>query len=124
MKVELSITGDRMPDAFESLVDWLRGEPQLSGRVELVREAPTYGEMGAVLDTLTVAVGAGGGLTVLASALQAWLSQPRHSQIRVTVRGDGGDKVVIDADRVRPEEVVTLLRHALGADSSDSQHPD
>jgi hypothetical protein len=116
MEMKLSVTGGEAPDAFESLVDWLRGDVQLSGRIGLVRGATGPGEMGTVVDMLTVAVGTGGGLTLLASALQAWLSQPRHSQIQVTVRGHGGDTVVIEADRVRPEEVETLLRQALGTE--------
>lgn len=111
----------------ESLADWLRGEPQLAGRVRASGSAPKPGELGAVLDTLTVALGAGGAgglVTALVPALRTWLAQPRRSDVRLKIGREGGPTVEIDAKRVKTGEVEHLLRQALVHDRDHGQDPD
>ncbi|MFF8775374.1 hypothetical protein [Kitasatospora sp. NPDC015120] len=112
MDVHISVTGGETVAEAESLTDWLRGEPGLRG-VVLTGRAPRPGEMGAVLDTVSVALGAGGGLSVLASSLRAWFAQPRRSDVRLRIRRPGGATVELDAKRVHAGELEALLRTAL-----------
>lgn len=74
---------------------------------------PNPGEMGSLPDVLTVAMGAGGALTVLVSALRTWLAQPRRSDVKITVRSPDGRVVELDAHRVADSEA--LLRAVLEA---------
>ncbi|MFE0515915.1 hypothetical protein [Streptomyces sp. NPDC058964] len=106
------LSRDPVADA-ESLTDWLRGEPALTGRVRLDGGAPGPGQLGTALDTVTVLLGAGGPLTVLASCLRAWITQPRRTDIRLEVRRENGSGVEIDAKRVRSEDLEALLRRLL-----------
>ncbi|MEU2775390.1 hypothetical protein ABZ646_21220 [Streptomyces sp. NPDC007162] len=106
------LSPDPVPDA-ESLTDWLRGEPALAGRVRLTGGAPAEGHMGVPLDTVSVLLGAGGPLTVLASCLRAWIGQPRRSDVKLSIRREGGPAIEIDARRVDSEELTELLRQAL-----------
>ncbi|MEU6554557.1 hypothetical protein ABZ915_30430 [Streptomyces sp. NPDC046915] len=105
------LSEDPVRDA-ESLTDWLRGEPALAGKVRLTGAAPAPGQLGATLDTVTVLLGAGGPLTVLASCLRTWIAQPRRGDVRLKVELDGGRVVEIDAKRVDAEDVAQLLRQA------------
>jgi hypothetical protein len=107
------VGGDRAADV-ESLSDWLRGEPELAGRLRVAGPMPGEGELGALADVLVVAVGSGGALSVLATSLKAWLAQPRRSDVRIRVQHDGGETVEIDASRVDGERVDALIRQALG----------
>ncbi|GAA1393309.1 hypothetical protein GCM10009639_26280 [Kitasatospora putterlickiae] len=118
MDVHISVTGGETVAEAESLTDWLRGESELR-KVALTGRAPGPGEMGAVLDTVSVALGAGGGLSVLASSLRAWFAQPRRSDVRLKIRRPGGATVELDAKRVRAGELEEILRAAL-ADPDES----
>lgn len=73
----LSLLGDDDGRASASLSDWLRREEGPRGRIRLVRQEPRKDEMGTALDLLSVAVGNGELLTVLAGSLRVWLKQPR-----------------------------------------------
>ncbi|MPY62159.1 effector-associated constant component EACC1 [Streptomyces spongiae] len=119
------LSADAVADT-ESLADWLRGEPQLAGRVRATGGEPRPGELGTVLDTLTVAIGAGGvgGLvTALVPALRTWLAQPRRSDVRLKIGREGGSSVEIDAKRVKTGDVEHLLRQALKLDQDhDPDH--
>ncbi|KJY28680.1 hypothetical protein [Streptomyces sp. NRRL S-495] len=122
MDVHISVaggeTGPGTVAEAESLTDWLRGEPGLT-RVTLTGRPPGPGEMGSVLDTVTVALGAGGALQVLASSLRTWFAQPRRSDVRVKIRRTDGGTVEIDAKRVRAGDLEAILRTAL-----ESQEPE
>lgn len=63
--------------------------------------------MGGVVDVLTVAFGSGGVGAVLAGSLSTWLVN-RRADIKLTVTGRGGDKLELDARRVR--DVAEVLR--------------
>ena len=114
MEVRIScVGGDRAAD-IEALSDWLRGEPELAGRLRVAGPMPREGELGALADALVVAVGSGGTLSVLAASLKAWLAQPRRSDVRIRIQQDGGETVEIDANRIDSEHVDALIRQALG----------
>ena len=106
---------------LESLHDWLQAEPELGGRVRVVRHQPGGGEMGALGDALVVAVGAQGTLSVLALSLKAWLSQPRRSDVRIRVENGDGRVVEIDAHNVLTgkDSTETLVDRILGSKSSE-----
>ncbi|MGH3866315.1 MAG: effector-associated constant component EACC1 [Pseudonocardiaceae bacterium] len=107
-------------DALRSLLDWLRQEDTLRGRV---RTAPTPvrpGEMGALDAALVVALGSGGAGAVLAASVSSWLSQPRRADVALTVTAEDGRRIKLDARRVR--DPVVLLREVqqlFGAEGLD-----
>jgi hypothetical protein len=70
--------------------------------------------LGGVLDTLVVAAGSGGTLTVLASALKSWLSRPRGTDVHIVRLESDKAKVEIDAHRLDPDAADWLIRKALG----------
>lgn len=104
MDIRISVADGELAD-LESLDNWLRGEPELAGRVRLAGPAPRPGQLGALSETLLVAVGSDGAITVvgaaLAAALKAWLSQPRRSDVHIKVHRLDGTTVEIDARRVQ-----------------------
>ena len=113
MEARISLVGGNPAANLESLDDWLQGEPELAGRVRVSAPVPREGELGALAEVLVAAVGSGGALSVLATSLHAWLSQPRRSDVRIRVQGENGRAVEIDADRVDPLQAEVLLREAL-----------
>ncbi len=122
MDVHISVTGGETVAEAESLTDWLRGEPGLT-RVTLTGRAPAPGEMGSVLDAVTVALGAGGALSVLASSLRVWFAQPRRSDVRLKIRRADGGTLELDAKRVRAGDLEDLLRTALESQEPEGRTP-
>ena len=118
MDVRVSIVSGNQSDELESLDDWLQAEPALSGKIRLSKPVPQQGELGSLADALVVAVGAGGALSVLAGSLRAWLSQPRRSNVRIRLRGEGGRTVEISAERIDAQNIETLVREAFEFGSS------
>lgn len=111
MIVQLSVQGDKPVEGLEELSDWLRLESELRGRVSSGDAVPQPGELGALSDVLMVALGSGGTLSVLATSLKAFLSQPRRSDVRIVVTSPDGRRVELDAKRV--SDVDQLLRQTL-----------
>jgi Effector Associated Constant Component 1 len=103
LDIGISVAQGALAD-LESLDSWLRGEPELAGRVRIAGAPPRPGQLGALSETLLVAVGSGGAITVvgaaLAAALKAWLSQPRRSDVHIRIHRLDGTTVEIDAERV------------------------
>ena len=97
----------------ESLADWLRAEPALTGRVRLGGQKPKPGQLGSVADTLTVILGASGTGTALVACVRTWLAQPRRSDIRLKITREGEETVEIDAKRVKKADIEHLLKEAL-----------
>jgi hypothetical protein len=77
------------PEYLRSLADWLNGEDALRGRVRAVRTVPGPGEMGAVIEVLSVALGSGGAGAVLVRSMCTWLAR-RDSVVSVTVKDAEG----------------------------------
>lgn len=113
MEVHLSVDGTESDGELERLASWLRQEPELRGRVKPPGTKPTEGELGVLEDALVAAVSGGGAITVLITALQAFLSMRKRADLKITVEGPGG-KRTIDAKNVRDETAELLLRQALG----------
>jgi hypothetical protein len=105
----LRITVADDPDALQSLLDWLRLEDELRGRLRLEPSSDDIGgEMGGLFDVLTIAMGSGGAGAVLARSLSTWLTH-RHADVKVTVKGPGGRTVEVDAHLVQGD-VPGLMR--------------
>ncbi|GGJ40264.1 effector-associated constant component EACC1 [Streptomyces brasiliensis] len=105
----LRITVAEDPDALQSLLDWLRHEDELRGRLRLEPSGSgTGGEMGGLLDVLTIALSSGGAGAVLARSLSTWLTH-RHADVKVTVRGPDGRSVEVDAHLLQ-NDVPGLIR--------------
>jgi len=99
-------------EELEGLASWLRQEPELRGLVRLAATAPMPGQLGVAADALVAAVGTGGLVSVLAGSLKGYLSQPRRSDLRITVKSPDGLLVELDAKRVA--DVDALVRQVLG----------
>jgi len=110
--VDLALISDDTGDGLEELHEWLRQEPELRGRVAFAEHEPAPGQLGPFSDALSIAVGAGGALSVLAASLKAFFAQPRRSDLRIIIRSGDGRSVEIDATRVRDVEAV--LRGVFG----------
>jgi hypothetical protein len=100
-------------DALRDLFRWLGDEQEFRGRARLVHASVGETDLGSVVDAVSVAVGAGGAGTVLASALITWL-QTRRAAVRLLVRR--GDRTVV-LDLHTTEAVLPLLERLL--DPSD-----
>lgn len=103
--------------ALESLDDWLRRERELAGLVTFATRRPRVGELGSLGEALIVAVSSGGTVSVLAASLKAWISLPRHSDVRIRVQGPDGRLVELDADRVSGERIDDLIRQVLASET-------
>ena len=100
---------------LRSLYGWLRNEDDLRGCVRLSRPPIGDEEMGTGPDAIMVALGSGGALTVLASAVPTWLRQRRGSRVKVEVKmSPAGKTVIIEGPADAAER---LLKQALGAGS-------
>lgn len=115
-RVEIRISADGADRVayLESLSDWLRAEPELQGRVRVANAEPREGELGGLMDAVVVAAGSGGTLSVLASALKAWLSRPHGTDVRIVRVESDKSKVEIDAHRLDRAAADELIRKALG----------
>ncbi|WP_369392486.1 hypothetical protein AB5J72_36560 [Streptomyces sp. CG1] len=105
----------RIPGAegqLRSLMDWLRHEDGLRGRVRALQRSPAPGEMGGALDVLAVAVGSEGMGVVLANCLSTWIAQ-RRSDLRITVSTRDGRTVEVDAKGVDPQALARDIERLL-----------
>jgi len=103
--------GDDVGGELRSLTHWLEREDELRGTFEVESRPVGADEMGVLSDTLVVAVGGGGAVTVLANSLSVWLRQ-RRSDVRIEVTSASGTKVSVTAERVEDAAAVieTVLR--------------
>lgn len=93
-------------DHLFALRDWLAAEDSLRGLVSPLRPSPKPGEMGGVVDVLTVALGSGGIGVALVRALCTWLTH-RRTDVAVTITAPDGKSVHVDAKRAAdPEQVM------------------
>jgi Effector Associated Constant Component 1 len=113
LDTRISVAAADFAAELESLCDWLRAEPELDGRVHLTGPVPAESELGALADAIVVAVGTGGVISVLASSLKGWLSQPRRADVRIRVHGEDGLVLEIDADRIDSRRIESILRQAM-----------
>ncbi|MFE2943373.1 hypothetical protein ACFXKG_30620 [Streptomyces sp. NPDC059255] len=102
-------------DQLRSLLEWLRREDGLRGRVRVQQTPLRPGEMGGALDVLVVAVGSGGMGAVFANCLSTWISQ-RRSDVRITVTSENGRTVEVDAKGVDPQALVQDIDRLLNGE--------
>ncbi|MFH9347654.1 hypothetical protein [Kitasatospora sp. NPDC017646] len=98
--------------ATASLLAWLQAEDELRGRVELEAAPPQPGSLGTMADVLTVAVGTGGAVSGLTSALIAWIRRRAGETVVRVTRADGSS-IELRATAVHglePDGVATLVR--------------
>lgn len=77
------------PEHLRSLAEWLSHEDALRGRVHPVRPSPRAGEMGGVIELLSVALGSGGAGAMLVRSICTWLGQ-RRTQVSVSLKDAEG----------------------------------
>lgn len=105
-QTSVRITGDLEDDDLRSIANWLRAEDDLRGRVHLAVRPIEPGQMGGVVDAVSVALGRGGVAVALVRSLFGWLGQRRKgSRLRLELR-DGDREVKIDIDAVQDPDAV------------------
>lgn len=102
---QLSIRTDGRPDDLVQLLDWLRHDDALRGRVQPQSPQIRDGHMGDPYEVLTVAVSSGGIAAALARSLTVWLTNLR-SDVTITVTRANGDNIALDAKRVKSTDVL------------------
>ncbi len=98
-------------EELAALGEWLQGEDELRGRVRATHGVIGETDLGPVAELLTVALGAGGAGTVLASSLKTWLLT-RRTTAKITVES-AGRSVTLDIQTAG--EVAPLLEQILKA---------
>lgn len=96
MRLQIDVVGEGEQADTRSLMEWLRTEPELVGRIVLVSASPVPGDPGPAATALTVSVGSGGTIAVLAAALIAYLRARRGITMRIT--NDTGQTVVLGSE--------------------------
>lgn len=100
-----------------SLAAWLADNETLRGQVRPQARAPEPGQLGAVVDVLTVALGSGGVVAALVQSLCTWLRH-RRPEVTITVQGADGRTLRIDFQRAHdPEWVIRAAASLLGKDA-------
>ena len=110
MDAQIQIVGGTDGD-LAALGEWLQGEDELRGRIRTVHGAIGETELGPVVELLTVALGAGGAGTVLASSLKTWLVT-RRTTAKIIVKS-AGRSVTLDIQNA--DDVAPLLEQILKA---------
>lgn len=119
---ELTLTV-HTPDAeacLRALHQWLSADNGLRGRVRRRHTPPSPGHMGGSADALTIILGSGG-IVGLIAPLCAWLTS-RRSDIAVTLEADDGRKVTLDVKRAADERAV--IREAQEVFRSLAERPE
>ena len=113
-----ALTTGSPPDAF-ALKAWFDDVPELRGRSAVDIGPTQVGELGGASDVLVVALGSGGAVSVLVSALVRWFSvrsRPRPLKLTVT---QGKKKVSIEVDQTtRSAELIKEILGAIDGDGS------
>jgi hypothetical protein len=110
MDVRIGIVGGN-GEELVALGEWLQGEEELRGRIRTVHRTIGDTELGPVVEVLTVALGAGGAGTVLASSLKTWLLT-RKTTAKIIVKS-GKRSITLDIQTA--DELAPLLEQILKA---------
>lgn len=107
MSYNVRVIGNNGDDSIRSLAGFLSEEAELRGRIDVVDAPPRVGELGSLVDLIEVAVGSGGAVTVLMTAITAWI-QSRGSDVTIRVEASNGRKVEFDAKRIKKADAATV----------------
>jgi hypothetical protein len=110
-------------DREHDLYTWLLADTDLRPWVRRERQSAVQGKLGPVLGVLTVAVGSGGVLSVLAGALGAWLTQVRNQKVSIRLQ-EGKDQVrtiQLEARNVKTSDIERMLNVLLSPHETRSQ---
>lgn len=95
MEARLEVIGSSdMQEELGRLRQWLSDEAEFRGRVRVEQAPLQAGQMGGVVEALTVALGSGGALAVLASSVTVWLQQRRSELTVKIVNSDGSSQEI------------------------------
>lgn len=115
MELKIKIVADDAVTTAGDLRRWLADEAELRGRVRTASGVGEAGDLGLPAEVLTVALGAGGAVTVLAASLRVWFAQPKRADVRLKLKALDGSTLEIDAKRVRNAEEIIRTALAAGA---------
>ncbi|MGH3854191.1 MAG: effector-associated constant component EACC1 [Pseudonocardiaceae bacterium] len=104
-------------EELRSLLTWLSGEEELRGRVRLVETASEPGTLGGWPQAVAVELSRDGAVTILASAVIAWIRH-RTSDMTLTITQPDGKSATLRAKRIRnagPAEVGELVERTVAA---------
>ena len=104
--------GDALTE-LPSLKAWLSDTAELRGRVTGVELPPPPGTLGPLLDAIDVALGPGGAATAFATAIIAWIRH-RSSSVKITISRPDGERVELEASRVRGLDADSLQAQVEG----------
>jgi Effector Associated Constant Component 1 len=115
MNVELSAGTAAEPLEAEvlSLRDWLLRESPSLGRIRTVTSTGEPETMGALTDTLQVALGTGGAGAMLAGSVATWLST-RRADLKLRLKRPDGKELEVDAQVKAPEELIARFLSEAG----------
>ncbi|MQY23919.1 hypothetical protein NRB20_70520 [Nocardia sp. RB20] len=111
------ILGDD-PEELRDLDEYLSDTDELRGCVHPQSRPPGPEAMGPTLEALQIVLAPGGAAAVTASMIIAWL-RSRRASVRISVRGEDGKTVDLDARGVSSldseglQELTTTLLHTL-----------
>ena len=105
VEISAEVRGDADEKELQSLLAWLQQERPRPGHLALTMPEPKPGTMGVFVETLQVALGAGGAGAVLAGSLSAWI-QTRRQPVSLRLRRRDGEELSIDADVKNPEAII------------------
>jgi hypothetical protein len=104
MEVTVRVDAEHLGDELRSLREWMIADAELRGRVHLTVRPPEPGKLGAVSDSLTVALGSGGAVTATATAVSTvlitWIRR-RAGTITVKLTRPDGASVEYHAENIR-----------------------
>jgi hypothetical protein len=110
MLIEIKIESRDPATDLAELWEWLDGEPKLRALLHKTPRRMTESELGTVWDAISIAVGSGGVLTVLARSLSTWLKSRRGS-VMMTIKTPSREiKIDIQGTRDPLPAIQELLR--------------
>ncbi|MET9491184.1 hypothetical protein [Nocardia sp. NPDC006630] len=103
MEIMIQVTAEQSATMLADLQKWLGSDPDLRGATRMVAAAPESGELGGLVDSLVVLLGAGGAtavVRVLSTTVIAWL-QRRTGDVKLRITDAGGSILEYSATNVR-----------------------
>jgi len=106
LNVSISVVSQQDDGDLADVSAWLEREDEFRGRLKYQQAEARDGELGSLTDALSLALGSGGALTVLAASLKTYFAQLRRPTIRISIEDKHGRRVDIDAENVKHIEEI------------------